>query len=62
MIPHCPFLMNESKERYEATYHSISKKKLEKAVGKKVDMKFWPEPEELYWESESDGGGCGGCC
>ena len=63
VIPHCPFLMKESKQRYAATYNSISMKKFEKAVGKKVDMNFWPATNELFSESEYESSaGCGGCC
>jgi hypothetical protein len=67
VIPHCPFLMEESKSRYEATYRSIKDKKLESIVGAKADMDFWPTVEEVWPPSEeSDNqancGGCGGCC
>jgi len=64
IIPHCPFLMEESKERYEETLARIRDKQLETIVKKKADMKFWPAVEELfpYEEDSEEDTGFGGCC
>jgi len=59
VVPHCPFLNEESKDRYEATFKQIKDAKLAKIVGRKVDMSFWPSVEEAFPKEEN---GCGGCC
>lgn len=52
VVPHCPIL-NDTKEGYEGTLKRIQEKGLEKIVGKKANMAYWPP-------FPRDKPGCGG--
>ena len=63
VIQHCPFLSNDSEERYRATLEAFDDDDLQKIVGTKVNKWFWPDMEELFpTTSAGETSGGFGCC